>query len=189
MRNKRTKNRGHVGRGTGFLLLLSAAVFLLGGCATSPNNADWTGYEAKTAYSPQISDWQTRQQVENAVEETLHRIHDDIDYVDDKEIYGKDYWATAGRIKEAGADDCDGKAVALFHALLWDVGIGEKDVRLMMVHEENAPDAHMVVLWFDGEGTPFLLDPTMDTMIPARDGWNQWKPIVSFDLHHQWTHR
>ena len=115
MRKKTSQKSFRGGKRWGLLLLLPAALFLLGGCATAPNNADWTGYEAKTAYSSQISDWQDRQQIENAVEETLHRIHEDIDYVDDEDLYGKDYWATAAEIRKAGADDCDGKEIGRAH--------------------------------------------------------------------------
>ncbi len=94
----------------------------------------------------------------------------------------EDHWATLGEVVERGSDDCDGLDLLTF-VLLRRLGFQSEEIYRSILVERASGQHHMVTLWFESRGDPFVLDPTgvvargmvRLSQIPG------WEPIELFD--------
>lgn len=69
----------------------------------------------------------------------------------------EDYWPTTNEFLSGPGDDCDGLELLLYTFLL-DHGFGETNVYRAVIGHQY--ERHMVTLWFEDPGDPWVLDPT-----------------------------
>lgn len=118
-------------------------------------------------------------------------VYEWVKYTDDEIVYKKpDYWATYAQIKSKLMDDCDGKAVALWHILIKELDVPECKLRLVVLNKGTM--WHMAVLYYaeanNGRSGIYLVDPTWNWFIAVENEMNFWKPIASFNLTTEWFH-
>jgi len=101
-----------------------------------------------------------------------------------------DHWATLEETLARGGDDCDGLELLAFHALR-DLGFGDREVYRAIVVRPSDGQHHMVTLWFEEAGDPWVIDPTgaMTLGMPRMSELTDWVPIKVFSDEIEYTVR
>lgn len=101
-----------------------------------------------------------------------------------------DHWATLEETLARGGDDCDGLELLAFHALR-DLGFAESEVYRAIVVRPSDGQHHMVTLWFEQAGDPWVIDPTgaMTLGMPRMSELTDWVPIKVFSEELEYTVR
>jgi hypothetical protein len=99
-----------------------------------------------------------------------------------------DHWATLEETLERGGDDCDGLELLTFHALR-DLGFSSREVYRAIVYRPDDGQHHMVTLWFEEQGDPWVIDPTgaMTLGMPRMSSLPDWVPIKVFSDTTEYT--
>ena len=99
-----------------------------------------------------------------------------------------DHWATLEETLERGGDDCDGLELLSFHALR-DLGFSSREVYRAIVYRPDDGQHHMVTLWFEEQGDPWVIDPTgaMTLGMPRMSSLPDWVPIKVFSDTTEYT--
>ena len=106
-----------------------------------------------------------------------------IHYIPDGVI---DRWATLESTLARNGDDCDGLELLSFY-LLRDLGFRDDEVYRAIVMRPSDGQHHMVTLWFEQRGDPWVIDPTgaMTSGMPRMSEVPGWVPIKLFtDTEH-----
>ena len=92
-----------------------------------------------------------------------------------------DHWATLEETLRGDGDDCDGLELLVFHALR-DQGFPADEVFRAVVHRPSDGQHHMVTLWFEDPGDPWVIDPTgaMTRRMLRMSQLPQWAPLKVF---------
>jgi predicted transglutaminase-like cysteine proteinase len=92
-----------------------------------------------------------------------------------------DHWATLEETLAHNGDDCDGLELLTFH-FLRDAGFREDEVYRAIVQRPSDGQHHMVTLWFEDAGDPWVIDPTgaMIAGMPRLSQVPDWVPIKLF---------
>ena len=101
-----------------------------------------------------------------------------------------DHWATLEETLEQDGDDCDGLELLTFHALR-DLGFSAHEVFRAIVYRPLDGQHHMVTLWFEDQGDPWVIDPTgaMTLGMPRMSALPSWIPIKVFSETTEYTVR
>lgn len=101
-----------------------------------------------------------------------------------------DRWATLDSTLARDGDDCDGLELLAFY-LLRDLGFREDEVYRAIVMRPSDGQHHMVTLWFEEPGNPWVIDPTgaMTTGMPHMSDVPGWVPIKLFSETEEFTVR
>lgn len=101
-----------------------------------------------------------------------------------------DHWATLEETLARGGDDCDGLELLAFHALR-DLGFADSEVYRAIVVRPSDGQHHMVTLWFEEAGDPWVIDPTgaMTLGMPRMSELAEWVPIKVFSDQIEYTVR
>jgi hypothetical protein len=101
-----------------------------------------------------------------------------------------DRWATLEETLARNGDDCDGLELLAFHLLL-DLGFREDEVYRAIVFRPGDGQHHMVTLWFEDGGDPWVIDPTgaMTGGMPRMSEVPGWIPLKLFTEHAEYTVR
>lgn len=101
-----------------------------------------------------------------------------------------DHWATLEETLARGGDDCDGLELLTFHALR-DLGFAASEVYRAIVVRPSDGQHHMVTLWFEDAGDPWVIDPTgaMTLGMPRMSELREWVPIKVFSDEIEYTVR
>jgi hypothetical protein len=99
-------------------------------------------------------------------------------YVPDGPI---DRWATLAETLESNGDDCDGLELLTLN-LLRELGFEDDEVYRAIVYRRKDGQHHMVTLWFEDRGDPWVIDPTgaMTTGMPRMSEVPGWVPLKVF---------
>ena len=99
-----------------------------------------------------------------------------------------DHWATLEETLARGGDDCDGLELLAFHALR-DLGFADSEVYRAIVVRPSDGQHHMVTLWFEEAGDPWVFDPTgaMTLGMPRMAELAEWVPIKVFSDQIEYT--
>ena len=92
-----------------------------------------------------------------------------------------DHWATLEETLAGDGDDCDGLELLTYH-LLRDLGFRENEVYRAIVYQPANGQHHMVTLWFESSGDPWVIDPTgaMAGGMPRMSEVPGWVPLKIF---------
>jgi hypothetical protein len=106
-------------------------------------------------------------------------------YVPDGPI---DHWATLEETLDRNGDDCDGLELLVYH-FLRDLGFEDDEVFRAIVYRPGDGQHHMVTLWFDTPGDPFVIDPTgaMTSGMPRMSQVPGWVPLKIFSEDGEWS--
>jgi hypothetical protein len=153
---------------------VSGAGDALGGAARSADlRTKYVAFmrERKRALAREAAEWIQRQA----------RHH----YIPDGPI---DHWATLDETLDRNGDDCDGLELLVFH-FLRGAGFDEDEVLRAIVYRPSDGQHHMVTLWFESPGDPWVIDPTgaMTTGMPRMSQVPGWVPLKVFDEHREYT--
>lgn len=101
-----------------------------------------------------------------------------------------DHWATLEETLARGGDDCDGLELLAFHALR-DLGFANSEVYRAIVVRPSDGQHHMVTLWFEEAGDPWVIDPTgaMTLGMPHMSELKDWVPLKVFSDEIEYTVR
>jgi predicted transglutaminase-like cysteine proteinase len=101
-----------------------------------------------------------------------------------------DHWATLEETLARNGDDCDGLELLTFH-FLRDAGFREDEVFRAIVLRPSDGQHHMVTLWFEEAGDPWVIDPTgaMIAGMPRLSQVPDWVPIKLFSDTAEFTVR
>jgi len=101
-----------------------------------------------------------------------------------------DHWATLEETLARGGDDCDGLELLAFHALR-DLGFASTEVYRAIVVRPSDGQHHMVTLWFEEPGDPWVIDPTgaMTLGMPRMSQLSAWVPLKVFSEDLEYTVR
>lgn len=101
-----------------------------------------------------------------------------------------DHWATLEETLARGGDDCDGLELLAFHALR-DLGFADSEIYRAIVVRPSDGQHHMVTLWFEEAGDPWVIDPTgaMTLGMPRMSEMSEWVPIKVFSEDLEYTVR
>ena len=108
-----------------------------------------------------------------------------VHYVPDGPV---DHWATLEETLARGEEDGDGLELLSFN-LLRDLGFGEDEIFRSVVMRPSDCQRHMVTLWFEDPGDPWVIDPTgaMTTGMPRMSELPAWVPLKLFSETHDFT--
>jgi hypothetical protein len=101
-----------------------------------------------------------------------------------------DHWATLEETLAHNGDDCDGLELLTYH-FLRDAGFAESEVFRAIVFRPSDGQHHMVTLWFEERGDPWVIDPTgaMVVGMPRISQVPGWVPIKLFSETEEFTVR
>jgi hypothetical protein len=101
-----------------------------------------------------------------------------------------DHWATLEETLAHNGDDCDGLELLTYHFLL-DAGFTDHEVFRAIVLRPSDGQHHMVTLWFEDRGDPWVIDPTgaMIVGMPRISQVPDWVPIKLFSETEEFTVR
>jgi len=101
-----------------------------------------------------------------------------------------DRWATLEETLARNGDDCDGLELLAYHLLL-DLGFGENEVYRAIVFRPSDGQHHMVTMWFEDPGDPWVIDPTgaMTGGMPHMSEVPGWIPLKLFTETAEFTVR
>ncbi len=108
-------------------------------------------------------------------------------YVPDGPI---DHWATLQETFRSNGDDCDGLELLAYN-FLRDLGFGDDRVYRAIVVRRSDGQHHMVTLWFEDPGDPWVIDPTgaMTRGMPRMSELPSWVPLKVFGEDRDFTVR
>jgi len=149
----------------------------------------------KTRYNQdaetRIRDWQSilQQQKNQPTNDQLYAINrffNQIDFVDDKQHWGKnDYWATPVEFLATNAGDCEDFTIAKYFSLI-ELGVAAEKLRLMYVTATRPRQAHMVLAYYETpKSVPLVLDNINKRILPATQR-RDLIPIYSFNGNGLW---
>lgn len=98
------------------------------------------------------------------------------------ESVDNDHWPTFSELLEKDGDDCDGLSLLSYELLLL-FGFDRDQVYRAVVRRDSDGVNHMVVLWFQSESDPWVIDitrATSSTMAPISK-MKGWQPIAMFN--------
>jgi len=106
-------------------------------------------------------------------------------YVPDGAI---DRWATLAETLRNDGDDCDGLEL-LVYRMLREFGFGADEVYRAIVVRPADNQHHMVTLWFEDRGDPWVIDPTgaMTSGMPRMSEVPGWEPLKIFSEDERYT--
>ncbi len=92
-----------------------------------------------------------------------------------------DHWATLSETLDRNGEDCDGLELLVYH-FLRDLGFRDDEVFRAIVLRPSDGQHHMVTLWFESPGDPFVIDPTgaMTAGMPRLSEVPGWVPLKLF---------
>ncbi|NNL66920.1 MAG: hypothetical protein HKP30_11795 [Myxococcales bacterium] len=92
-----------------------------------------------------------------------------------------DHWPTTSEVRKTFGDDCDGLELLAYQALL-ELGFPDDHVYRAIVMEPATGLHHMVTLWFETPGDPWVLDPTatITTRLVHLSELGGWVPLKLF---------
>ena len=101
-----------------------------------------------------------------------------------------DHWATLEETLKANGDDCDGLELLAFRGLR-ELGFADDEVFRAIVYRPADGQHHMVTLWFEDPGDPWVIDPTgaMTTGMPRMSELAAWVPLKVFGETREFTVR
>jgi predicted transglutaminase-like cysteine proteinase len=101
-----------------------------------------------------------------------------------------DHWATLEETLATDGDDCDGLELLSYHLLL-DLGFAVDEVYRAIVVRPSDGQHHMVTLWFEDAGDPWVIDPTgaMTGGMPRMSEVPGWMPLKLFTEAQEFTVR
>jgi predicted transglutaminase-like cysteine proteinase len=101
-----------------------------------------------------------------------------------------DHWATLEETLARNGDDCDGLELLTYH-FLRDAGFRDDEVYRAIVLRPSDGQHHMVTLWFEEAGDPWVIDPTgaMVAGMPRMSEVPDWVPIKLFSETAEFTVR
>lgn len=101
-----------------------------------------------------------------------------------------DRWATLESTLVRNGEDCDGLELLSFY-LLRDLGFREDEIYRAIVMRPSDGQHHMVTLWFEEPGDPWVIDPTgaMTSGMPRMSEVPGWVPIQLFSESEHFTVR
>jgi predicted transglutaminase-like cysteine proteinase len=101
-----------------------------------------------------------------------------------------DHWATLEETLARNGDDCDGLELLTYH-FLRDAGFRDDEVFRAIVLRPSDGQHHMVTLWFEDPGDPWVIDPTgaMIGGMPRISQVPDWVPIKIFSETAEFTVR
>ncbi len=110
-----------------------------------------------------------------------------IHYIPDGVI---DRWATLESTLARNGDDCDGLELLSFY-LLRELGFRDDEVYRAIVMRPSDGQHHMVTLWFEQRGDPWVIDPTgaMTSGMPRMSEVPDWVPVKLFSESEHFTVR
>ena len=116
----------------------------------------------------------------------VNRFFNQLKYVEDKTLWGvKDYWATPVEFLTNNAGDCEDYAIAKYITLKA-LGVDVNRLRITYVMSSQAGQAHMVLVYLEGEAkTPLVLDNLshdIEPMVSRTD----LDPVYSFNHNGLW---
>ncbi len=116
----------------------------------------------------------------------VNRFFNQLKYVEDKTLWGvKDYWATPVEFLTNNAGDCEDYAIAKYITLKA-LGVDVNRLRVTYVMSSQAGQAHMVLVYLEGEAkTPLVLDNLshdIEPMVSRTD----LDPVYSFNHNGLW---
>ncbi len=115
----------------------------------------------------------------------IDHIINQIDYVDDRENWGRsDYWATPFEFLSRGGD-CEDFAIAKYMSLKA-LGVPEDQLRIAIVHDLVRNQPHAILIVYSNEG-PLVLDNQSQVTHHA-DEITRYKPIFSINAKSWWLH-
>lgn len=116
----------------------------------------------------------------------VNRFFNKIDFVDDKEHWGKsDYWATPIEFLATNAGDCEDFTIAKYFSLI-ELGVPAEKLRLMYVTATRPRQAHMVLAYYETpKSVPLVLDNINKRILPATQR-RDLIPIYSFNGDGLW---
>ena len=99
-------------------------------------------------------------------------------YVPDAAI---DLWPTSAELFASPGDDCDGLELLALHALRA-LGFAEETLFRAVIERPRDGMQHMVTLWFETPGEPFVIDPTgfATTRVVPLATLEEWTPRAIF---------
>ncbi len=106
-------------------------------------------------------------------------------FVDDGPV---DHWPTLPEVLAANGDDCDGLELLSYHALR-QLGFPEDRVYRAILRRPRFDQHHMVTLWFEDLGDPWVLDPTATITSHLRrlSELDEWVPLKVFSEDREYT--
>jgi predicted transglutaminase-like cysteine proteinase len=142
-----------------------------------------------------VADWQVMIQsaVSSTTREQLLAVNDffneRVRWTTDQALFGQsDYWATPLEILGRSAGDCEDFSIAKYVSLLA-LGVPAGSLRLVYVKAQRpglAPQAHMVLAWYETPtATPLILDNINTALLPA-DQRPDLVPVFSFNHTDLW---
>ena len=108
-------------------------------------------------------------------------------YVEDGAV---DHWATLEETLTRGREDCDGLELLVYN-FLRELGFAEDEVFRAIVYRPSDGQHHMVTLWFEKRGDPWVIDPTgaMTTGMPRMSQVPGWVPLKIFSEDQEFSVR
>jgi hypothetical protein len=99
-----------------------------------------------------------------------------------------DRWATLEETLLRNGDDCDGLELLAYHLLL-DLGFRQDEVYRAIVLRPADGQHHMVTMWFEQPGDPWVIDPTgaMAGGMPRMSEVPGWIPLKLFSETEEFT--
>jgi len=99
-----------------------------------------------------------------------------------------DHWATFEETLQNNGDDCDGLELLAYHSLR-QLGFRDDEVFRAIVVRPSDGQHHMVTLWFETPGDPWVIDPTgaMTTGMPRMSEVPGWRPLKVFSEKRDFT--
>jgi hypothetical protein len=99
-----------------------------------------------------------------------------------------DRWATLEETLVRNGDDCDGLELLGYHLLL-DLGFRRDEVYRAIVLRPSDGQHHMVTLWFEEVGDPWVIDPTgaMTSGMPRMSEVTGWIPLKLFSESEEYS--
>jgi hypothetical protein len=99
-----------------------------------------------------------------------------------------DHWPTLPEVLATNGDDCDGLELLAYHALR-QLGFPDDRVYRAILHRPRFDQHHMVTLWFEDPGDPWVLDPTatITSRLRRLSELGEWVPLKVFSETREYT--
>lgn len=119
--------------------------------------------------------------------DAVNRFFNAVTYIEDSANYGAvDYWATPYEMMERGAD-CEDYAIAKYISLKR-LGVPERDMRIMIVQDNNLGGIMHAVLQVSVDNTRYLLD-NQATKVTTVNEIYHYRPIYAINEQQWWAYQ
>lgn len=109
-------------------------------------------------------------------------------FVKDSAQFGqKDYWASPLEFFDRGAGDCEDYALAKMYSLRA-LGLPSDAMRLSVVFDTQKQIPHAILVVYDDEQRPWVLDNQNKNIISADRATDRYQPIYSLAQSAWWRH-